>query len=94
MNFWAVRLRPRVPTNKKFIIMEKIYKTREAARNAAIKCFKENNAVAILDGISGEIIDDYGHIAGLYPSFVVVLSGEILGDNPFGDAWEDFYYEQ
>ena len=74
--------------------MEKIYKTREAARNAAIKCFKENNAVAILDGISGEIIDDYGHIAGLYPSFVVVLSGEILGDNPFGDAWEDFYYEQ
>lgn len=74
--------------------MEKIYKTREAARNAAIKCFKENNAVAILDGISGEIIDDYGHIAGLYPSFVVVLSGDFLDGNPFGDKWEEFHYEQ
>lgn len=74
--------------------MKKIYKTREAARNAAVKCFKENNATAILDGFRGEITDDYGHIAGEYPFFVVVLSGDILNGNPCGDAWEEFYYEQ
>lgn len=75
--------------------MEKIYKNRQSAMRAATRHFLDNDCVAILADKNnwGELLDDNGHIAGEYPFIIVVESGESTETNPFGDSWEQFWYE-